>query len=445
MKYFSNTCALFVLTGVFAVGAFAQDARDQKQSVTNAFNEVLSRNSTADSGVTLDLVLTEVLASNPGLQAARSRIKSAGARISQARAWDDPQAGVEFFATPITSINPLTEGMETDYFLQQMIPFPGKKGLMAGAAEANAKMTEQSALAVERNLVAETKRVYVMLYTAQRRAGVNEENQRLLDQIITSARSKYSVGRGNQGDVLKVQVELASLQNERSSLGQEVTSAAAMLNALRNLPANTAVGTVAEILPVEPPKDLDSLTQLALDSRPEILGMKYEIEMNRSELASSRREWFPDLMIKGTYKQMRDQTDQWAAMIGITIPIAPWGIGKYSGKVEETEANVKSSEESLLDMQNMIRSEVRDAYAKTQSRWQQIGRYQQTILPQTQQALEANLASYRIDKIDFLSLLDSFRMLQMFRMEYYMAVGDYLASLATLERAVGTPIISIVK
>ncbi len=445
MKYFSSTCALFVLTGLFAFGAFAQDEQDQKRSVKNAYNEVLSLSSPADSGVTLELVLTEVLANNPSLHAARSRIKSAAARISQARAWDDPQAGVEFFATPVTSINPLAEGMETDYFLQQMIPFPGKKGLMAGATEANAKMIEQSALAVERNLVAETKRAYAMLYSAQRRAEVNEENQRLLDQIIASARSKYSVGRGNQGDVLKVQVELASLQNERSSLGQEVTSAAAMLNALRNLPANTAVGTVAQISPVEPPNVLDSLTHLALDSRPELVAMKYEIEMNRLELAASRREWFPDFMIKGTYKQMKDQTDQWAAMIGINIPIAPWGIGKYSGKVEENQANVKTSEELLLNMQNMVRSEIRDAYAKVQSRWQQIGRYRQTILPQAQQALDANLASYRIDKIDFLSLLDSFRMLQMFRMEYYMAVGDYLSSLATLERAVGTQNISTVK
>jgi outer membrane protein TolC len=142
-------------------------------------------------------------------------------------------------------------------------------------------------------------------------------------------------------------------------------------------------------------------------------------------------------MIKGTYKRMMGGTDQWAAMIGINLPVAPWSIGKYSGKVEENEALLHSTEQSISDMQNMIGSEVRDAYAKVISRTEQLNRYKKTILPQTEQAFDATLASYRIDKADFLSLLDSYRMLQMFRMEYYMALGDYLSNVATLERAIG--------
>ena len=279
-----------------------------------------------------------------------------------------------------------------------------------------------------------------MLYSAQRRVDVNEENHRLLEQIVASARSKYSVGVGTQGDVLKVQVELASLENERAALDQEVASAVAMLNALRSRPSATPIGRVAEIPLDSLSTPIDSLIQLSLAARPELQGMQYEIQMNRTELSASKREWFPDLMLKGTYKQMKDQKDQWAAMIGINIPIAPWGIGKYSGKNEENEARLNESEDSFVNMQNMVQSEIRDAYAKTQSRWRQIERYRSTILPQAGQSLDASLASYRTDKVDFLSLLDSYRTLQMFRMEYYMAVGEYLANIASLERAVGNDI-----
>jgi outer membrane protein TolC len=440
MKHLSLSFATLVLLGLLAARAPAQPV--QKQQSSHEIGGTLLSGSdrsgaSADTGMSIDEFLREAIESNPGFRAARSRERSIVAQIPQVGAWDDPQAGVEFYATPISSINPLTEGMETDYFLQQMIPFPGKKGLMVNAAEAGAKMAAQSTRMAERTLIAETKRAFAMLYSAQRRVEVNEENQRLLDQIIASARSKYSVGVGNQSDVLKVQVELARLQNERAALDQEVTSGIAMLNALRNRPTNTAIGRVAEMPLDSLSSPIDSLTRLSLDARPELQGMKFEIQMNGSELSASKREWFPDLMLKGTYKQMRDQKDQWAAMIGINIPIAPWGIGKYSGKNEENEAKLKGSEESLLNMQNMVQSEVRNAYAKVQSRWQQIDRYRSHILPQAEQSLDASLASYRIDKVDFLSLLDSYRTLQMFRMEYYMTVGEYFISLASLEQAVG--------
>ena len=98
-----------------------------------------------------------------------------------------------------------------------------------------------------------------MLYSAQRRAEVNEQNQQLLEQIITSARSKYSVGNGDQSDVLKVQVELARLQNELSTLNQELTSSEAMLNALRSAPTTAPIGRLADITPRQLSIPLDSL------------------------------------------------------------------------------------------------------------------------------------------------------------------------------------------
>ena len=440
MRFLSSFCVWIVTTGqlVAQVSSNSIDGRQGASPGVPARTQVQAQTEErSETGPTLRQLIDEAIKANPGLQSAHSRSAVAKARIPQARAWDDPFLGIEFFATPITSINPFIDGMETDYFLQQMFPFPGKKGLMGDAAEASAKMSEQSAFVVERDLIVNVKRSYAMLYSAQHRVGVNDQNQRLINQIIASARSKYSVGNGNQSDVLKAQIELARLQNERSTLDQEVTSAVAMLNALRGEDKVLPIGRLADFKVIKPSIPLDSLMIRSLGVRPELLTMKYELQMNQLEIAASKRELFPDFMVKGTYKQMMGQTDQWAAMIGINLPIAPWGIGKYSGKIEENEANSRATEESLTEMRNMVRAQVSNAYAIVASRWQQVDRYQQTILPQTGQALDATLTAYTNDKTDFLSLLDSYRMLQMFRMEYYMALENYVSSTAALERAVG--------
>lgn len=391
-----------------------------------------------DTPYSLDTFVNDVLQKNPRLQAYKTRIQSSEARVPQATAWDDPLAAVEFYATPVTSANPFRDGMETDYSLEQAIPLFGQRSLMGDVATANVRMSEQAAAAVERTLVADAKKAYAMLYSAQRRLVVNEENQRLLKQIVESARAKYSVGLATQGDVLKAQVELAKLENERATLEQEQIAAEAMMNGLRADASQTPVGPTEDIKPTEFRDSLDSLLARSMNSRPELRAMNYEIEMNDAEVAAAKRMRLPELMVKGTYKDMKVGANQWAAMFGINIPLAPWGIGKSSGKVEESEMNVRASEQSLVDMQNMVRAEVREAYAKVQSRWQQIDRYQHTILPQAEQSLQSTLAAYQTDKADFLSLIDTYRLVQMFKMEYYMVVGEYAGSCAALERAVGS-------
>ena len=398
--------------------------------------ESMPRAEAPDTVVTMAQLVQQALQSNPALQASRLRIQGAEARVSQATAWDDPQAGVEFYATPVTSANPFKDGMETDYFIQQMIPL-GKKSPMEDAALASVRIVEQRSAGIERNLVAQVKIAYAMLYAAQHRLDVNAENERLLSQIVESARGKYSVGISSQSDVLKAQVEMARLENERSSIEQELHAAEAMMNALRAAPPATPVPRVAEIPIREVPQTLEQLQQKALENRPELAAMQYEIEMNRAELTASQRQRIPDLMLKGTYKQMREGTDLWAAMIGITIPIAPWSSGKYSGRSEENEVNIRSGELDLADMRNMAASDVRDAWTKTQSRLEQVQRYRDVILPQADQTLQSTLVSYQTDKTDFLSLLDSYRMIQMLRMEYYMLVAEYQTAFATLEKAVG--------
>jgi outer membrane protein TolC len=59
------------------------------------------------------------------------------------------------------------------------------------------------------------------------------------------------------------------------------------------------------------------------------------------------------------------------------------------------------------------------------------------VLPQAEQSLQATIAAYQTQQTDFLSLLDGYRMLQTFKLEYYEALAKYEMSLAELERAVG--------
>jgi hypothetical protein len=63
-------------------------------------------------------------------------------------------------------------------------------------------------------------------------------------------------------------------------------------------------------------------------------------------------------MIRGSYKQMIDGADDWSVMVGITVPFAPWSIGKYKAEEKRNEALIKQSYSEYENMSSMIAAHV---------------------------------------------------------------------------------------
>jgi outer membrane protein TolC len=393
----------------------------------------------------LDSLVAEALQNNPQLRAARHQTAAAQTRIDQVTSWDAPQLGVEFFQTPIKSFpNPVKDGMETDYFIQQMFPFPGKLSTMGESARYSAGMLDQEYKALERKMIRELKSVYYELYLVQRKIEINAENQELMRRFVEIASKQYEVGMGKQPDILRAETELSTLINNGLNLQREKRVVESMINTILSRPANALLGYVPEIEANIPPWTFDQLRPLALENRPEVLAMKYNIEMNKAELSLSKREYFPDLMARVMYKDMAmTKDDFWAAMVGISIPLAPWASGKVTSKVDENEINVKKSEEQYSNMKNMALFEVQDALVKVQTNHNIVLLYKHTTIPQAEQTLQSTVAAYQTGKTEFLMLIDAYRMLLMARLDYYMAVMSYMASQAQLEQAVGLDIAEI--
>ena len=166
--------------------------------------------------------------------------------------------------------------------------------------------------------------------------------------------------------------------------------------------------------------------------------MAYAIDMNRAELQLSKREYFPDFMLRLVYKDFAATKDDfWSAMAGISIPLTFWSQGKYTSKVEENELNVRKAEEELNSMKNMTLFEVQDALVKVQTNQNLVLLYKNTVIPQARQTLESTIIAYQTGRSMFLWLIDIYRTLLDAQLAYHQSVTDYMKSQAELERAVG--------
>ncbi len=389
----------------------------------------------------LNAIVNEVCADNPQIKAAGNRVDAAKASIDYQKSLDPPLVAVESYQTPLASFpDPLRNYQEIDYSIQQMVPFPGKLSLSATVETSREEMLSRDKQSLEQSLVRDVKSAFFELYFIDRRLEIIADNRTIMKGFIEIARTQYEVGMGRQSDILRGQTELSTFSSDELILLQDRKSVEAMINALCNTEPSRSVPPLPTIQPLLVNYDPNTAARLAEANRPEFASLRSAISMQKNELIAARREFLPDFMVRGTYKQMSGIPDDWALMIGLTVPIAPWSYGKYSAAAVRAAANEQASQREYENMKNMVLSQVQTALAKVASSQERIRLYITTVIPQARQTLQSTTDAYRTGKIDFLSLIDAHHIVRSSEQDYHMAVMNMLTGEAELEKAVGLPI-----
>jgi len=377
---------------------------------------------------------------NPAVRASRQKWEATRQKAPQARSFPDPMLGFVTMAEPLqTRAGP----MEEKYSISQRFPFFGKRGLKGDMAEQEALVAEQAYRSKSLEIQAKVAQAYFDLYYVDQAIRVNDE---LADQIRHFARvaeRKYTVGGQSQASVFRAQVELAKVLNDVITLKQERVSALAKLNAILDRPPRTPASPA-------PPSDFppipaaDRLQSVAQKNRPEILAAQAMIERSEAARSLALREYFPDLSVgyeqsvigAGTTNTPFDGKDAKAFLFQVNLPI--WA-GRQNAARQEAKSQEEASESLYKDWVNQTMFEVEDKAVKAETSQRLIKLYQDTVLPQADEALKSSQNGYEADRVPFLDLLDSVRSLLKFEQEYYRYNADFAQRLADLERVLGVP------
>jgi len=243
------------------------------------------------------------------------------------------------------------------------------------------------------------------------------------------------VGKAPQQNVLKAQVSLSVLLNQRITLKQKLETARARLNVLLNRPPEAPLGAPGEVRGIPLNRSLEELEALALEQRPELQAMAYGIEQKEVLRDLARKQYYPNLMAGVQYWQNNERKDQMSMMLSINIPL--WWRSKQDHGVKQAAASVQAAKANYEAMKNRVLFQIQDRLVNIQTAERMINLYETSILPQAEQALKAARIGYKTDKVDFLTLVDSQKQLYTLRLEYYKANVEHEQQVAQLERAVG--------
>ncbi|NOR13051.1 MAG: transporter [Candidatus Aminicenantes bacterium] len=424
-KYFALFVAIIFVFGGFDV--FSQTEVDN-------INDILKG------------LIQEALENNPKLEAAVQRALSAEKIIPQAGALPDPQLTFGLSNLPVNSFSFDQDPMTGKVIgVMQMFPFPGKLSLATDIAEFEAAAIKYQQEEIRNQVIQMVKQTYFDLYTIDRAFETTEKNKALMEQFVHVAETKYATGSGLQQDVLRAQVEISKLEDDLIMWQQKRLSFVARLNALLNRPVDTLVDkTLPELKLPDSPVTIFPAEQIE-QNRPLLKAWNERIQKAEMAVKLAERDIWPNFTIGASYRQRddladgRQLTDFFSATVSMNIPL--YFNRKQKAKVAEKGLNYNATKSEYENVKINILSEVESILAELERNRKRVELYKGGILLQAQQSLESAHAGYRVGKVDFLTLINNWMMLQNYELQYFFALSNFYKNLANYELVVGGDII----
>jgi len=389
----------------------------------------------------LTQLVDTALAQNPELKASAARWEMFRNRAAQAGSFEDPMLMLKLQNGVVR--DPLDfsrDGMTQKVIgISQQIPYGGKRKLREEVATFEAETYRWNLEERKLELARMVKETYYQIFFIDKALAIVDKNIKIMDDFIVLAETKYTVGQGAQQDIYKAMLERSRMLDMRITLEQQRKSLAVNLNSLLYRPLDTRVGTVADFKLTPLDLSADQLRDIAEENRPLLKGIRAQLEKGRAGHELARKAFYPDFNLSFEYMQREramgsDGSDMYSLGVTFNLPVRK---ERLQGMLAESSSEVTMSGEELNGARNTIASGIADLLVQLERRRKLVELYKTGIIPQAGQSLESSVIGYRVNKVDFLALLDSSVILLNYEREYYDSMADYQMKLAQLEALIG--------
>lgn len=348
------------------------------------------------------------LAAEPGQQALRARAAALEEQAVVAGALPDPMLRVGLNNYPIQSGGFTTEGMtNAGAVYRQAFPRGDTRSLSERKFNRLADAQTREADARGDDVLAAARVAWLDLYYWSKAGDLVRESRPFFDDLATITRSLYAVGRRNQQDVLRAELELSRLDDRLIDIERQQRRARAQL---REWIGDDAGRRVADKLPQwddAPPLE-DLLAALRAHPALQAADARIAAQDTSVELAEQRSKpgWSLDVGYSyrnGSLPNGDPRSD--FVTVGVTVDL-PF-FNKKS--VDSTlSAALQDRTAALAEKERLLRS-LESRLAAEYARWQELSRrldlYEQRILVQAGDHAQAALLAYQNDRGDFADVM----------------------------------------
>ncbi|MFZ2146571.1 MAG: TolC family protein [Sedimentisphaerales bacterium] len=383
---------------------------------------------------------------NAELKAKFEEWKAALEQVPQAKALDDPKFTYSYFIEEVeTRVGPQRQ----KFGIMQVFPWFGKIEARTDIAAAKANAAQQRYETAKLKLFRQVKEAFYEFAYLATAIDIAKQNLELLKHFEEVARTKYRTAAAIHPDIIRTQVELATLEDILRSLEQLREPTVAKLNSALNRPIDAELAWPKKEPPREVQLDRQHIVQALKRANPELAEFSWEIQAATSRVELAKKKFYPDIGVGLDWIQTDGAVspgvrgsgnDPVILMFSMNIPL--WQ-DNYKAAERQAKADVRKIQEQRTDIENKILSRVFEVLYDIEDSQRKTHLYGDVLVSKAEELVQASETAYQAGMIDFLSLIDAQRMLLKYELDYERAVTNNQQKLAELEMLVGTELPSM--
>jgi outer membrane protein, heavy metal efflux system len=390
----------------------------------------------------LSFYVQAALSRNPEIQAAERHVAAQDEVVPQVTSLPDPM--VADVPWPSANQAPQTAaGRVTNSFvLAQQFPWFGKLRLRGEVAKLETKIALTQLAETQLKVIEEVKLAYFDIYYDDQALRIIDESERILQKEFVEP-AKAGVGKSAKLDMVRSQVELTKLQDQRIDLRQKLKQAQA------NLAKALSVTPQADLKPAEMPEvpvvseQMGQLYQVALLSRPELQGRIDAVSEGERFVELARLNYVPDVSLglvwndlttDGALSKTANGENSLGIAVGMNLPI-------WEPRLRAAVREAQNRKEEQLRLYQAARDEtfraIRQLTVQALAQKEQMELLRTDLVPKARQALSLAVEGYKASTVDPVRVVDNWLQLNNILLEQARLETSIGKTMASLERMVG--------
>lgn len=289
-------------------------------------------------------------------------------------------------------------------------------------------------------VISQVAKAYIGLLLAGENLEVIEQALETSHAHLKLVEDRFRSGLAVKSDVLRAQVRIADLEQQRLLAGSQVQVAQAGLHAAMG---REDIGPVTPSTPFErcivPEGELAQWMDRALKQRPDLRQLDVRKTIVQKGVNRARSGHLPLLMLQGNYEinseDFSDSHDNYT--LGAMVRVNLYSGQRISSQAAAAKTKVAQVKAMRKGLELAVRVETQKAFYQAQSTWQSITVARKAVA-QAEEGLRIVGNRYAGGLLTIVDLLDAQVALQQARTRHFKALHDYKVARIDLALATGT-------
>lgn len=284
--------------------------------------------------------------------------------------------------------------------VNQLVTDFGRSTNLLSSSQYAAKAEDQNAAATRADILLAVDQAFYNSLDTQALVRVAEETAQARQTLVYKVQALAQAKLKSDLDLSFANVELARAKLLLLEARNNFQAALAGLSAVLGFPNDQNFQLVEETGSLTPPApDVQPLIQQAMQQRPEIKALQFEVQSAQKFGKAEHDLWMPSVNALGVVGNtpVRDDhiTPNWYGAVGVNINIPVFNGFLYNARAKAADLQTEVNRQKLLDLQNTISRDVRISWQDTNRAYERLSVTKQ-LRQQASLALDLAQARYNI-------------------------------------------------